>query len=114
EGRGADPRRGTAQRCRRRRYRRRTRRGRSNGRAVLRLDRRRRFSGVAGRPRTTRGGGPRRRRFPMKAGDIMSRDIVSVGCDTTIAEAIRLMLDNQISGLPVIEAGKVVGILTEG
>jgi CBS domain-containing protein len=51
----------------------------------------------------------------MKASDIMSRNIISVGRDATIAEAIRLMLDNQISGLPVIDAaGKVVGILTEG
>jgi CBS domain-containing protein len=51
----------------------------------------------------------------MNASDVMSRDIISVGRDTTIAAAIRLMLDNQISGLPVIDpAGKLVGILTEG
>jgi CBS domain-containing protein len=50
----------------------------------------------------------------MNAGDVMSLNVVSVGRDTTVAEAIRLMLDNQISGLPVIDAGKVVGILTEG
>ena len=50
----------------------------------------------------------------MKASDVMSRNILSVGRDPTIAEAIRLMLDNQISGLPVIDAGRLVGILTEG
>jgi CBS domain-containing protein len=51
----------------------------------------------------------------MKASDVMSRSILSVGRDATIAEAIRLMLDNQISGLPVIDAaGRLVGILTEG
>ena len=51
----------------------------------------------------------------MKASDVMSRNILSVGRDATIAEAIRLMLDHQISGLPVIDAaGKLVGILTEG
>jgi len=50
----------------------------------------------------------------MKASDVMSRNILSVGRDATIAEAIRLMLDNQISGLPVIDAGRLVGILTEG
>jgi CBS domain-containing protein len=45
----------------------------------------------------------------------MSRNILSVGRDATIAEAIRLMLDHQISGLPVIDAaGRLVGILTEG
>ncbi len=51
----------------------------------------------------------------MKASDIMTRNIVGVGRGTLIAEAIRLMLDNQVSGLPVLdEGGKVVGILTEG
>jgi len=51
----------------------------------------------------------------MKASDVMSRNIVSIGRDAAIAEAIRLMLDNQISGLPVIDtAGRLVGILTEG
>jgi CBS domain-containing protein len=50
----------------------------------------------------------------MNASDVMSRNVISVSRDTTIATAIRLMLDNQISGLPVIDAGKLVGILTEG
>ena len=51
----------------------------------------------------------------MKASDVMSRNILSIGRDAAIAEAIRLMLDNQISGLPVIDtAGRLVGILTEG
>jgi CBS domain-containing protein len=51
----------------------------------------------------------------MKASDVMTRTILSVRPDATIAEAIRMMLDNRISGLPVIdEAGRLVGILTEG
>jgi CBS domain-containing protein len=51
----------------------------------------------------------------MKASDVMSRDIVSIGRAATVLEAIRLMLGRQISGLPVLdEAGKAVGILTEG
>jgi CBS domain-containing protein len=51
----------------------------------------------------------------MNASDAMTREILSVGPDTTVAEAIRTMLDNRISGLPVIdEAGRLVGILTEG
>ena len=51
----------------------------------------------------------------MNASDVMTREILSVGPDTTVAEAIRTMLDNRISGLPVIdEAGQLVGILTEG
>ena len=51
----------------------------------------------------------------MKASDVMSRDVVSIGQSASVSEAIRLMLDRQISGLPVLdEGGKVVGILTEG
>jgi CBS-domain-containing membrane protein len=51
----------------------------------------------------------------MLASDIMTRHIVSIGRDAPIREAIRLMLDNHVSGLPVVDAaGKVVGILTEG
>jgi CBS-domain-containing membrane protein len=51
----------------------------------------------------------------MKAADVMTRDVLTVGQDTPVREAIRLMLDNKISGLPVLgDGGKVVGILTEG
>jgi CBS domain-containing protein len=51
----------------------------------------------------------------MKASDIMTRDVVSVRPETTVEEAIRLMIDHHISGLPVVgEGGKLVGILTEG
>ena len=51
----------------------------------------------------------------MNAADVMTRTILSVAPDSTIAEAVRTMLDNRISGLPVIdEAGRLVGILTEG
>jgi CBS domain-containing protein len=45
----------------------------------------------------------------------MSRAPVTVGRDASVREAIRLMLDNRVSGLPVVgEAGELVGILTEG
>jgi CBS domain-containing protein len=51
----------------------------------------------------------------MNASHVMTREILSVGPDTTVAEAIRTMLDNRISGLPVIdEAGRLAGVLTEG
>lgn len=51
----------------------------------------------------------------MKASDVMTRDVLTVGRETAVAEAIRLMLDNNVSGLPVLaDNGKVVGILTEG
>jgi CBS domain-containing protein len=51
----------------------------------------------------------------MLASDVMTRAIVSIMPGAPIREAIRLMLDRRISGLPVVDAGgKLVGILTEG
>jgi len=51
----------------------------------------------------------------MKAADVMTRDVMTVRPETPVAQAIRLMLDNNFSGLPVMNAdGKMVGILTEG
>jgi CBS domain-containing protein len=51
----------------------------------------------------------------MKAADVMRTGVLTVAPEATIAEAIRLMLDKGISGLPVVdEAGALVGIVTEG
>lgn len=51
----------------------------------------------------------------MKASDVMSSRVVSIAPETTVLEAIELMLENRISGLPVVErSGAVVGIVTEG
>jgi CBS-domain-containing membrane protein len=51
----------------------------------------------------------------MKAGELMTSEVVTVGEDATIADAIRLMLDHRISGLPVVDsANKLRGIVTEG
>lgn len=46
--------------------------------------------------------------------DIMTRDVVSVTPDTSLRAAARLLLENRISGLPVIdEQRQVIGIVTE-
>ena len=51
----------------------------------------------------------------MKARDIMTLEIVSVSPDVSILEAVRLMLQNWISGLPVVDRqGMLVGVVTEG
>jgi CBS-domain-containing membrane protein len=51
----------------------------------------------------------------MSVADIMTRQVISVTPQTTIAEAAQLLLDNRISGLPVVDpGGAVVGIVTEG
>jgi len=51
----------------------------------------------------------------MKTFEIMSRHVLSIGPGVPIREAIRLMLEHRISGVPVVDStGKLVGILTEG
>jgi CBS domain-containing protein len=51
----------------------------------------------------------------MKAGDIMTGHVVSIAPDARVLEAIRLMLQKHISGLPVIDSsGTLVGMVTEG
>ena len=51
----------------------------------------------------------------MKASDIMTRKVISIEPDASIMEAVRLMLQHRISGLPVVDTkGKLVGILSEG
>jgi CBS domain-containing protein len=51
----------------------------------------------------------------MQAKDVMTRNVLVVNSDDTILRAIRLMLQNKISGLPVVdEAGQLFGMVTEG
>jgi CBS domain-containing protein len=51
----------------------------------------------------------------MKAKDVMTSPVVSVGPDGSVLEAVRIMLQRHISGLPVIDKeGRLVGIVTEG
>ncbi|MDQ7030948.1 MAG: CBS domain-containing protein [Ardenticatenia bacterium] len=45
--------------------------------------------------------------------EIMTWDPIAVRPDVTVQEAAELMLDFQVSGLPVIEGKRVVGIITE-
>ena len=51
----------------------------------------------------------------MKVSEIMTRTVVSISPGASISEAVKLMLKNHISGLPVIDKeGKLIGILAEG
>jgi CBS domain-containing protein len=51
----------------------------------------------------------------MQVRDVMTRNVISVKGDDSILSAARLMLQNRISGLPVVDAkGALVGIVTEG
>ena len=51
----------------------------------------------------------------MKVQDIMTRKVLSIEANASVLQAIRSMLQNRISGLPVVNAhGNLVGIVTEG
>jgi CBS-domain-containing membrane protein len=50
-----------------------------------------------------------------RAGNVMRRGVVSVGADAPIDKAVRLMLDQRLGAVPVVDAnGRLVGLLTEG
>ena len=51
----------------------------------------------------------------MRVKDVMTPKVISVGVDETVVNAARLMLQHQISGLPVVDKkGELVGIVSEG
>ena len=50
----------------------------------------------------------------LRAKDIMSRDVISVKKNTSVLEAIDILVKNNVSGLPVVEDDMtLVGILSE-
>jgi CBS domain-containing protein len=51
----------------------------------------------------------------MKAADVMKHRVVTIGPETTIGEAAKLMIHHGISGLPVVDrSGSPIGMVTEG
>lgn len=51
----------------------------------------------------------------MKASDVMTAKVLTVKPTTSVVEAVRVMIENRISGLPVTDdKGDLVGIVTEG
>lgn len=51
----------------------------------------------------------------MKAIQVMTRQVVTVGPETPLRSALALMIEKHVSGLPVVdEHGRLVGIFTEG
>ncbi len=48
----------------------------------------------------------------MKVKDRMSGDVIKVEKDTSVSEAFRLMKENNIRRLPVMDKGQLVGIIT--
>ncbi len=48
----------------------------------------------------------------MPVSKVMSEDVVTVGPDTSSAESAAAMLDAKISALPVVDDGKLIGMVT--
>lgn len=50
----------------------------------------------------------------MKVKDIMTEPVITIGEDTSLQEVAKIMLENRIGGVPVINAsGDLTGIVTE-
>ena len=49
----------------------------------------------------------------MKVSDVMTTEVVTVTPDTPLKKAAALMLERGVSGVPVVEEGRVVGVLSE-
>ena len=52
--------------------------------------------------------------YPQLVKEWMTRNPITIAEDTSLTEASRLMKDNDIRRLPVVEHGKLVGIVTWG
>jgi CBS domain-containing protein len=51
----------------------------------------------------------------MKAKEIMAKEVITVQQDATIEEIAKVLIDNKVSGVPVIDHdGNLVGMVTEG
>ena len=51
----------------------------------------------------------------MRVKDAMTPNVICIGADEPVLKAARLMLQNRISGLPVVDKdGELVGMVTEG
>lgn len=50
----------------------------------------------------------------LRVKDIMSRKVISIKPDDTVEKAAVIMLEHKVTGLPVVEDGRVVGILSQG
>src|SRR5215472_2878388 len=57
----------------------------------------------------------RRKERRMRATDVMTSQVVTATPQTTIQDVAKLMINNRVSGLPIVDGDrKLVGIVTEG
>ena len=49
----------------------------------------------------------------MKVSDVMTRDVITVPRSASLKEAASVLVQRGISGVPVVDDGKVVGVFSE-
>lgn len=50
----------------------------------------------------------------LEARDVMTKEVITIGPEVTLAEAIKVLIEHKISGMPVVNAsGEMVGIISE-
>jgi acetoin utilization protein AcuB len=49
----------------------------------------------------------------LTVGEIMTRTVITIGPDAPAREGARVMLDHRIGALPVVDDGRLIGIVTE-
>ena len=49
----------------------------------------------------------------LRVSEIMSAPVISIGPDSLVEDAARVLADNDIGGLPVMDGERIVGIVTE-
>ena len=50
----------------------------------------------------------------LTSADVMTADVVSVEPDTPVRDIAQLLYTRRISGVPVVEQGRLIGIVSEG
>jgi CBS domain-containing protein len=50
----------------------------------------------------------------MKVADVMTVDVLTVSKETSLREVAALLMERRISGLPVVDEGRVIGVVSEG
>ncbi|HET6679656.1 MAG TPA: CBS domain-containing protein [Gemmatimonadaceae bacterium] len=48
----------------------------------------------------------------LKLSDVMTKDVITLGPDLTVREAMAVLTDRRVSGAPVVENNKVVGVVS--
>lgn len=47
------------------------------------------------------------------AAEVMRDNVITISADASVTQAAQQMLDHKISGMPVVERGQLIGIITE-